>query len=59
MAVDGVTPRAKMNQQRSRHFRTSREAKEAREQAEAKGGEGRKLLAEKAFHCNCITPGLR
>ena len=59
MAVDGVTPRAKMNQQRSRHFRTAREAKEVREQAEAKGGEGRELLAEKAFHCNFITPGLR
>ena len=37
MAVDGVTPRAEIYQQRSRHFRTATEAKEVREQAEAKG----------------------
>ena len=55
MAVDGVAPRAKMNQQRSRRFRTAKEAKEVREKAEAKG---EKLPAEKAFDSNCITPGL-
>lgn len=55
MAVDGVAPRAKMNQQRSRRFRTAKEAKEVREQAEAKG---EKLPDEKAFDSNCITPGL-
>ncbi|KAJ8079506.1 exonuclease II Exo2 [Marasmius tenuissimus] len=54
MAVDGVAPRAKMNQQRSRRFRTAREAKEVREKAEAKG---EKLPDEKAFDSNCITPG--
>ena len=54
MAVDGVAPRAKMNQQRSRRFRTAREAKEVREKAEAKG---EKLPSEKAFDSNCITPG--
>ena len=55
MAVDGVAPRAKMNQQRSRRFKTAKEAKEVREQAEAKG---EKLPDEKAFDSNCITPGL-
>ncbi|OBZ66144.1 5'-3' exoribonuclease 1 [Grifola frondosa] len=54
MAVDGVAPRAKMNQQRSRRFRTAKEAKEVREKAEQKG---EKLPDEKAFDSNCITPG--
>ena len=54
MAVDGVAPRAKMNQQRSRRFRTAKEAREVREKAERKG---EKLPAEKAFDSNCITPG--
>ncbi|KAG7094057.1 hypothetical protein E1B28_007676 [Marasmius oreades] len=54
MAVDGVAPRAKMNQQRSRRFRTAKEAREVREKAEAKG---EKLPDEKAFDSNCITPG--
>ncbi|CAL1717076.1 unnamed protein product [Somion occarium] len=54
MAVDGVAPRAKMNQQRSRRFRTAKEAKEVREKAERKG---EKLPDEKAFDSNCITPG--
>ncbi|KAG6331105.1 hypothetical protein ID866_7983 [Astraeus odoratus] len=54
MAVDGVAPRAKMNQQRSRRFRTAKEAREVREKAEAKG---EKLPEEKAFDSNCITPG--
>ena len=55
MAVDGVAPRAKMNQQRSRRFRTAKEAKEVREKAERKG---EKLPDEKAFDSNCITPGV-
>lgn len=54
MAIDGVAPRAKMNQQRSRRFRTAREVKEMRAQAERKG---EKLPEEKAFDSNCITPG--
>jgi len=55
MAVDGVAPRAKMNQQRSRRFRTAKEAREIREMAERKG---EKLPDEKAFDSNCITPGM-
>ncbi|KAG8833381.1 hypothetical protein FRC17_010777 [Serendipita sp. 399] len=54
MAVDGVAPRAKMNQQRSRRFRTAKETKELVEQAIKKG---EKLPDEKAFDSNCITPG--
>ncbi|KAG6889401.1 hypothetical protein C0992_005394 [Termitomyces sp. T32_za158] len=54
MAVDGVAPRAKMNQQRSRRFRSAKEAKEVREKAVKKG---EKLPDEKAFDSNCITPG--
>jgi 5'-3' exoribonuclease 1 len=55
MAVDGVAPRAKMNQQRSRRFRTAKEVKELREKAERKG---ETLPVEKAFDSNCITPGV-
>jgi len=54
MAVDGVAPRAKMNQQRSRRFRT---AKEAQEMVERATRNGEKLPDQKAFDSNCITPG--
>lgn len=54
MAVDGVAPRAKMNQQRSRRFRTAKEAKDVRDKALRSGEE---LPKEKAFDSNCITPG--
>ncbi|KAK4670955.1 5'-3' exoribonuclease 2 [Podospora pseudoanserina] len=69
IAVDGVAPRAKMNQQRSRRFRAARDAKEKEEDKE-------KLLkmlqkdkkstvqvqpveevVQKAFDSNSITPG--
>lgn len=54
IAVDGVAPRAKMNQQRGRRFRSAREAQEQVEQAEKKG---EVLPLEARFDSNCITPG--
>ncbi|KAG0343555.1 hypothetical protein BG004_005213 [Podila humilis] len=54
MAIDGVAPRAKMNQQRSRRFRTAKDAADARAKAISKGEE---LPEEEQFDRNCITPG--
>ncbi|AEO56435.1 hypothetical protein MYCTH_92876 [Thermothelomyces thermophilus ATCC 42464] len=54
MAVDGVAPRAKMNQQRARRFRTALDAEKAREKAIR---EGKELPKEEPFDSNCITPG--
>lgn len=54
MAIDGVAPRAKMNQQRGRRFRSAREA-EALERKARESGET--LPTEKRFDSNCITPG--
>ncbi|CAG4976578.1 unnamed protein product [Colias eurytheme] len=54
MAIDGVAPRAKMNQQRGRRFRSAREAEQLEEDAKSKG---EVLPTEKRFDSNCITPG--
>jgi len=54
MAIDGVAPRAKMNQQRARRFRTALDAEQAREKAIREGVE---MPKEEAFDSNCITPG--
>jgi len=54
MAVDGVAPRAKMNQQRGRRFRSAREAELNEKKAKDKG---EKLPEEERFDSNCITPG--
>lgn len=54
MAVDGVAPRAKMNQQRARRFRTALDAEVAKEKAIQQGLE---MPKEDAFDSNCITPG--
>ena len=54
MAVDGVAPRAKMNQQRSRRFKAAKERLEAEAEAVARGERG---SGETGFDSNCITPG--
>ncbi|GFS46963.1 5'-3' exoribonuclease 1 [Trichonephila inaurata madagascariensis] len=54
MAVDGVAPRAKMNQQRGRRFRTAKTAAVLEEEARASGEQ---LPTEARFDSNCITPG--
>ncbi|KAL8900075.1 MAG: hypothetical protein Q9207_005869 [Kuettlingeria erythrocarpa] len=54
MAIDGVAPRAKMNQQRARRFRTALDAETAKEKAVR---EGAQMPTEDAFDSNCITPG--
>lgn len=55
MAIDGVAPRAKMNQQRARRFKAAKEAEEAALAAERRG----EPLPDAAsrFDSNCITPG--
>uniref|UniRef100_A0A6I8RYS6 5'-3' exoribonuclease 1 n=1 Tax=Xenopus tropicalis TaxID=8364 RepID=A0A6I8RYS6_XENTR len=54
MAVDGVAPRAKMNQQRGRRFRSAKEAEDKIKKAVEKG---EVLPTEARFDSNCITPG--
>lgn len=54
MAVDGVAPRAKMNQQRGRRFRSAKDAEDLMRKAVAKGID---LPTEARFDSNCITPG--
>lgn len=54
LAVDGVAPRAKMNQQRSRRFRSSKERETLLSDYVAREGE---LPDTESFDSNCITPG--
>ncbi|CAG8672280.1 5203_t:CDS:10, partial [Ambispora leptoticha] len=64
LAIDGVAPRAKMNQQRSRRFRTAKESKEKLEEEtrtlselEAAGKIHTTVEIKKEWDSNCITPG--
>ena len=64
LAIDGVAPRAKMNQQRSRRFRSAQEASEQKEvTADAREymrAMGHKVPEEKEmWDSNVITPGTK
>lgn len=69
-AIDGVAPRAKMNQQRARRFRTAREGFERKREIEHKVAQlqtkgiepeyyHRVTKPKHSFDSNCITPGTR
>lgn len=66
MAIDGVAPRAKMNQQRSRRFRAAKEAREKHEEEQAAlaewkakglGATDDEKKSKRAWDSNAITPG--
>ncbi|KAF7459380.1 Kem1p-like 5'-3' exonuclease [Cryptosporidium felis] len=54
IAVDGVAPRAKMNQQRSRRFRSARDSEFQRAMEEKNLVD---TSSNNVFDSNCITPG--
>ena len=54
MAIDGVAPRAKLNQQRARRFRAAQERQESVLKAKQRGDT---VDEEAMFDSNCITPG--
>ena len=54
MAIDGVAPRAKLNQQRARRFRAAQERQESILKAKQRGDT---VDEENMFDSNCITPG--
>lgn len=56
LAVDGVAPRAKMNQQRARRFKSAKDAELLLMVAQRRGED---IPDEKRFDSNCITPGTK
>jgi 5'-3' exoribonuclease 1 len=57
MAVDGVAPRAKMNQQRARRFRAGRDRVKKLKTIAEKTGQTLKEIIAHHFDTNGITPG--
>ncbi|KAJ1902844.1 exonuclease II Exo2, partial [Coemansia sp. IMI 209127] len=65
LGIDGVAPRAKMNEQRARRFRTAKELEEEREkdmrnrraQGEVIREEDEEEYSSSVFDPTCITPG--
>ncbi|WFD35299.1 5'-3' exoribonuclease 2 [Malassezia cuniculi] len=64
MAIDGVAPRAKMNQQRSRRFRAAQDAKihhdeleRELEERKRRGNASQDETVKRAWDSNAITPG--
>ena len=53
LGVDGVAPRAKVNQQRARRFKSGK----ARLELEAEARERGEEIPDDVFDSNCITPG--
>ncbi len=57
MAIDGVAPRAKLNQQRSRRFRSAKDMAEATKDMPREKDEAGNTKGPNVFDSNCITPG--
>jgi 5'-3' exoribonuclease 1 len=58
MAIDGVAPRAKMNQQRARRFRAGQDRARKLKAIAAKSGQDFEDTAANHFDTNAITPGM-
>jgi 5'-3' exoribonuclease 1 len=59
MAIDGVAPRAKMNQQRARRFRAGQDRTRKLKGIAEKSGKTFEEIAAQHFDTNAITPGIQ